>query len=592
MKDKIFGVLQRVGRSFMLPIAILPVAGLFLGIGGSFTNANMIEAYGLSGILGEGTFLYAILSVLNKCGDIVFGNLPILFAMGVAIGMAKKEKEVAALAAAIAFFIMHSAIGAMLTVTNAAQSLPNGSISSVVGIESLQMGVFGGIIVGLGVAALHNRFYKIELPQVLSFFGGTRFVPIICSIVYLIVGIIMFYIWPVIQQGIYAVGDVVRSSGYAGTLIYGIMERALIPFGLHHVFYLPFWQTAVGGTATIDGNLIEGAQNIFFAQLASANTTIFDVEATRFMAGKFPLMIFGLPGAALAMYKTAKPEKKQIAGGLLLSAALTSMLTGITEPLEFTFLFIAPILYAIHCFFAGCAYMFMHIFKVGVGMTFSGGLIDLTLFGIMQGNTKTNWIWVVLVGIVYFIVYFLVFCFILTIQHHTSLQMKPKLLKIAKKTLPALALILVWDILLIIGVISLAIEYIPGTGAKILFGALEFISFFSLLILIGFSMYIDQTNQALVELKKQQEEFQKSEQLYYEMLLEKEQNTRKYRHDMQNHLICLNGLAKDGDLDALQSYLKNMSDTFQSLQAGYYETGNKILNIIENKKDKCMCGIL
>ena len=409
MKDKIFGILQRVGRSFMLPIAILPVAGLFLGIGGSFTNANMIEAYGLSGILGEGTFLYAILSVLNKCGDIVFANLPILFAMGVAIGMAKKEKEVAALAAAIAFFIMHSAIGAMLTVTNAAESLPNGSISSVVGIESLQMGVFGGIIVGLGVAALHNRFYKIELPQVLSFFGGTRFVPIICSIVYLIVGIVMFYIWPIIQQGIYAVGDVVRSSGYAGTLIYGIMERALIPFGLHHVFYLPFWQTAVGGTATIDGNLIEGAQNIFFAQLASANTTIFDVEATRFMAGKFPLMIFGLPGAALAMYKTAKPEKKQIAGGLLLSAALTSMLTGITEPLEFTFLFIAPILYAIHCFFAGCAYMFMHIFKVGVGMTFSGGLIDLTLFGIMQGNAKTNWIWVVFVGIVYFVVYFLVF---------------------------------------------------------------------------------------------------------------------------------------------------------------------------------------
>lgn len=409
MKDKIFGVLQRVGRSFMLPIAILPVAGLFLGIGGSFTNANMIEAYGLSGILGEGTFLYAILSVLNKCGDIVFGNLPILFAMGVAIGMAKKEKEVAALAAAIAFFIMHSAIGAMLTVTNAAETLPNGSISSVVGIESLQMGVFGGIIVGLGVAALHNRFYKIELPQVLSFFGGTRFVPIICSIVYLIAGIVMFYIWPIIQQGIYAVGDVVRSSGYAGTLIYGIMERALIPFGLHHVFYLPFWQTAVGGTATIDGNLIEGAQNIFFAQLASSNTTIFDVEATRFMAGKFPLMIFGLPGAALAMYKTAKPEKRQIAGGLLLSAALTSMLTGITEPLEFTFLFIAPILYAIHCFFAGCAYMLMHIFKVGVGMTFSGGLIDLTLFGIMQGNAKTNWIWVVIIGIAYFVVYFLVF---------------------------------------------------------------------------------------------------------------------------------------------------------------------------------------
>ena len=241
MKDKIFEVLQRVGRSFMLPIAILPVAGLFLGIGGSFTNATMVEAYGLTAVLGEGTFMYAILTVLNKCGDIIFTNLPILFAMGVAIGMAKKEKEVAALAGAIAFFVMHTAISAMLSVTGIAQSLPNGSIANVVGIESLQMGVFGGIIVGLGVAYLHNKFYKIELPQVLSFFGGTRFVPIICSVVYLIVGILMFYIWPTIQNGIYAVGELVRNSGYGGTFLYGLMERALIPFGLHHVFYMPFW---------------------------------------------------------------------------------------------------------------------------------------------------------------------------------------------------------------------------------------------------------------------------------------------------------------------------------------------------------------
>ncbi len=413
MKDKVFGVLQRVGRSFMLPIAILPVAGLFLGIGGSFTNQTMIDAYGLSGILGEGTFIYSILSVLNKCGDIVFTNLPILFAMGVAIGMAKKEKEVAALAGALSFFIMHACRCAMISVTGVADTLPSGSVTSVVGIQSLQMGVFGGIIVGLGVAALHNRFYKIQLPQVLSFFGGTRFVPIISAVVYLIVGIAMFYIWPVIQEGIYAVGDVVRGSGYVGTLIYGIMERALIPFGLHHVFYIPFWQTSVGGTALIDGTLVEGAQNIFFAELASPNTVKFSVEATRFMAGKFPLMIFGLPGAALAMYTVAKPEKKKIAGGLLLSAALTSMLTGITEPLEFTFLFVAPFLYAIHCVLAGCAYMLMHIFQVGVGMTFSGGLIDLTLFGIMQGNEKTNWIWVVLVGIVYFIAYYLIFTVII-----------------------------------------------------------------------------------------------------------------------------------------------------------------------------------
>lgn len=413
MKDKIFGVLQRVGRSFMLPIAILPVAGLFLGIGGSFTNQNMIEAYGLTNILGEGTLLHALLVVLNKCGDIVFANLPLIFAMGVAIGMAKKEKDVAALSGAIAFLIMHSAIGALLDLTGKATTLPNGSVTSVLGIQSLQMGVFGGILVGLGVAALHNRFYKIELPQVLSFFGGTRFVPIISAIVYLFVGILMFFIWPVIQNGIFTIGDLVRSSGYAGTFLYGLMERALIPFGLHHVFYLPFWQTAVGGTAMVGGQLVEGAQNIFFAELANGNISHFSVEATRFMSGKFPLMIFGLPGAALAMYKCADPKKKKIVSSLLLSAALTSMITGITEPIEFTFLFVAPILYAVHCVFAGLAYMFMHIFNVGVGMTFSGGIIDLTLFGIMQGNAKTNWIWVIIVGIVYFIVYYFLFSFLI-----------------------------------------------------------------------------------------------------------------------------------------------------------------------------------
>lgn len=409
MKDKIFGVLQRVGRSFMLPIAILPVAGLLLGIGGSFTNTTMLESYHLLGIMGPGTIWYTLFYVMSKAGDIVFANLPVIFAMGVAIGMAKKEKEVAALASVVAFFIMHVSISAMLDITGAINTLHDGSVTSVLGIQSLQMGVFGGIIVGLGVAALHNKFYKIELPQVLSFFGGTRFVPIISAIVYLFVGILMFFIWPAIQNGIYAVGGVVRNSGYFGTFIYGLMERALIPFGLHHVFYIPFWQTGVGGSMMVNGVMVEGAQNIFFAQLADPNTTEFAVSATRFMSGKFPLMIFGLPGAALAMYVCAKDNKKSIAGGLLLSSALTSMLTGITEPIEFTFLFVAPLLYVIHCVFAGLAYMLMHIFNVGVGMTFSGGFIDLTLFGILQGNAKTHWIWVVIVGIIYFIVYFLVF---------------------------------------------------------------------------------------------------------------------------------------------------------------------------------------
>ena len=414
MKDKIFGVLQRVGRSFMLPIALLPVAGLLLGIGSSFTNETMLAAYGLNSVIHPGTLIYTILDVMSQTGSAVFNNLALLFAMGVAIGMARKEKEVAALSGAVAYIIMNTAIQAMINAAGGVEAMPANSTTTMLGITTLQMGVFGGIVVGLGVAALHNKFYKIELPQVLAFFGGTRFVPIISSIVYLVVGIAMFYIWPVVQSGIAALGALVLASGYAGTFIYGLLERALIPFGLHHVFYMPFWQTAVGGTAIIDGVTVTGAQNIFFAELASKATTVFSVSATRFMAGKFPFMMFGLPGAALAMYQCAKPEKKKAAGGLLLSAALTAFLTGITEPLEFTFIFVALPMYAVHCVLAGLSFMLMHILNVGVGMTFSGGLIDLVLFGVMQGNDKTHWIWVVVVGAVYFVLYYIIFRFMIS----------------------------------------------------------------------------------------------------------------------------------------------------------------------------------
>ena len=414
MKDKIFGVLQRVGRSFMLPIALLPVAGLLLGIGSSFTNPTTIATYHLESIIQEGGVLYTVLNIMSKTGSAVFDNLALLFAMGVAIGMAKKEKEVAALSGAIAYLIMNTAISALIQAKGGVEAMAANSTTTALGITTLQMGVFGGIIVGLGVAALHNRFYKIELPQVLSFFGGTRFVPIVCSVVYLIVGIGMFYVWPVIQAGIASLGQLVLASGYGGTWLYGVIERALIPFGLHHVFYMPFWQTELGGSMIIDGITVTGAQNIFFAELASKSTEVFSVSATRFMSGKFPFMIFGLPAAAFAMYKAARPEKKKIVGGLLLSAALTSMLTGITEPLEFTFLFVAPLMYAVHCVLAGFSYMLMHIFGVGVGMTFSGGAIDLTLFGILQGNERTHWIWIVIVGFAYAVIYYFVFYFMIT----------------------------------------------------------------------------------------------------------------------------------------------------------------------------------
>ena len=420
MKDKIFGVLQRVGRSFMLPIAILPVAGLLLGIGSSLTNATTIETYGLEGILGDGTLLNALLTIMSQAGNVIFDNLPLIFAVGVAIGMAKKEKEVAALAAMISFFVMHTTISAVLQVQgqiledgSIASSVLPGTIAEVCGIPTLQMGVFGGIIVGLGVAALHNRFYKIQLPNALSFFGGSRFVPIISTVVYLLVGIAMYFVWPVVQNGIYALGGLVTGTGYVGTLIFGIIKRALIPFGLHHVFYLPFWQTAVGGTMEVAGQLVQGGQNIFFAQLADPSTVHFSADATRYFSGEFIFMIFGLPGAALAMYRCAKPEKKKQAGGLLLSAALTCMLTGITEPLEFSFLFVAPILFVVQVILAGAAYMLAHILNIAVGLTFSGGFIDLFIFGILQGNDKTDWIRIIPVGIIYFILYFVIFSFLI-----------------------------------------------------------------------------------------------------------------------------------------------------------------------------------
>lgn len=432
MKDQVFGVLQSIGRSFMLPVSILPIAGLLLGIGASFTNPTTIATYGLENILGSGTIANALLTIMSSAGNVIFGNLPLIFAVGVAIGMAKKEKEVAALAAMVSFFVMHASTNAVLKLAGdvtadgtVAPHVLEGTIANVCGIMSLQEGVFGGIIVGIGVAVLHNRYHTISLPNAFSFFGGSRFVPIISTVVYMFVGIAMYFIWPPIQNGIFALGSLVTGTGYIGTLIFGIIKRALIPFGLHHVFYLPFWQTGVGGSMMIDGNLVQGGQNIFFAQLASANVTHFSADATRYFSGEFIFMIFGLPGAALAMYRCAKPEKKKVAGGLLLSAALTSMFTGITEPIEFSFLFVAPLLFGVQVILAGAAYMIAHMLNIAVGLTFSGGLLDLFIFGILQGEAKTNWMYIIPVGIIYFFLYYFIFTFL--IKNSTSRHLAAKM---------------------------------------------------------------------------------------------------------------------------------------------------------------------
>ena len=413
--SKAFAVAQQIGKSLFLPIAILPFAGVLLGIGSSFTNATTIATYGLENVLHQGTFLYGLMMIFSNAGSAIFDNLALIFALAVALGMAKKEKGVAVLSSAIFYLIMLKTINVMLTLDGSivdgeiSDSVKSGAITSVLGIQTLSMGVFGGIIAGLVTAALCNRFYKQQLPSALSFFAGTRFVPIVSMVFGILFGFIMYFLWPIVQTGIYALGNVVQATGYFGTFLYGCIERALIPFGLHHIFYLPFWQTGVGGQMEIQGEMVYGAQNIFFAQLADPTCTHFSVDACRFLTGKYPFMMAGLPGAALAMYSCAKPEKRKEAGSLLFSVALTSFLTGITEPIEFTFLFLAPMLFVIHVLFAGLSFMICHILQICVGTTFSCGLIDFILYGVLPGQAKSNWMMALPVFAAYFVLYFFVF---------------------------------------------------------------------------------------------------------------------------------------------------------------------------------------
>ncbi|MFC3419955.1 maltose/glucose-specific PTS transporter subunit IIC [Salinicoccus hispanicus] len=407
----LFSKAQSFGKSFMLPIAILPAAGLLLGIGGALSNPNTIAAYPILDIV----WLQSLFSIMAAAGSIVFANLPIIFAVGVAIGLARNDKGTAGLAAVLGYFVMHATINAILAITG---SLAEDNLAAVgqgttVGIQSLETGVFGGIIVGIMTSILHNRYYKITLPQFLGFFGGSRFVPIITSFSAMFLGIAMYFIWPPIQSVIFSAGDLVTGTGALGTFFFGLILRLLGPFGLHHIFYLPFWQTGLGGSLEVGGQLIQGTQNIFFAQLADPDVEKFFEGTSRFMSGRFITMMFGLLGACLAIYHTAKPENKKVVGGLMLSAGLTSFFTGITEPIEFSFLFVAPILYVIHAFYDGLAFMMADIFSITIGQTFSGGFIDYILFGVLQGNEKTNFLYVIPIGIVWFLLYYVTFRFLI-----------------------------------------------------------------------------------------------------------------------------------------------------------------------------------
>ncbi|MBY3622621.1 PTS transporter subunit EIIC [Acinetobacter sp. CUI P1] len=402
MFKKLFGVLQRVGKALMLPVAILPAAGLLLGIGNMLVNPDFLQYVPAL----ENDVVQAIANVLMNSGQIVFDNLSLLFAVGVAIGLSGGE-GVAGLAAIIGFLVMNVTMGTVIGVNDYVLSQGDFSYASVLGIPTLQTGVFGGILVGILASSMYKRFFKIELPSYLGFFAGKRFVPIMTAVTSLLLGLALTLVWPPIQHGLnYVSQSMIDTNKTLAAFIFGTIERSLIPFGLHHIFYSPFWYE-FGTYVDKAGELVRGDQRIFMQQLRDG----VEFTAGTFTTGKYPFMMFGLPAAALAIYHEAKPQNKKLVGGLMLSAALTSFLTGITEPLEFSFLFVAPLLFAVHAVFAGLSFMTMHILNVKIGMTFSGGFIDYVLFGIIPN--RTAWWLVIPVGLALAVIYYFGFRFVI-----------------------------------------------------------------------------------------------------------------------------------------------------------------------------------
>lgn len=388
---KAFAEIQKIGKALMTPVAILPAAGLFLAFGNK---------------LG--------IPLMEQAGQIIFTNLPLLFAVGAAIGLVGGD-GVAALSAVVAILIMNTTMG---IVSDAAAGVAAGDMAygMVMGIPTLQTGVFGGLIAGIIAAVCYKKFYKTELPAFLGFFAGKRLVPIMTALLAFLVGLAMPVIWVPFQAGLAKLSYLANETNTnISTFIFGVIERSLIPFGLHHIFYAPFWYQ-FGEYTNAAGQVVSGDQAIWFAMLRDGVTNFTSTTysgAGKFLTGKYPFMMFGLPAAALAMYHEAKTENKKMVGGILFSAALTSFLTGITEPLEFSFLFVAPVLYGIHCIFAGLSFMLMNMFAVRIGMTFSGGLIDYIVFGVLPGTSgfENHWYMVIIVGLVFSVIYYFGFRF-------------------------------------------------------------------------------------------------------------------------------------------------------------------------------------
>lgn len=392
-----FKQLQKLGKSFMLPIAILPAAGLLLGIGGALSNPTTIATYPIL----DNSILQVIFRIMSSAGNIVFANLSLLLCVGLCIGLAKKDKGTAALAGVVGYLVMTATISAVLGIFN-----PEGN--------AIDTGVVGAIVIGLIAVKLHNKYQNIQLPQVLGFFGGSRFVPIVTSFAAIFIGIGFYIVWPPFQNLLVSSGEIISKAGPIGTFFYGFLMRLCGAVGLHHMIYPMFWYTELGGVATVAGETIAGAQKIFFAELADPNHVGLFTEGTRFFAGRFSTMMFGLPAACLAMYHCVPKAKRKAFAGLFLGVALTSFITGITEPIEFMFLFVSPILYVIHAFLDGVSFLIADILNISIGNTFSGGVIDFTLFGILQGNAKTNWLLEIPFGAIWACLYYGVFRWFIT----------------------------------------------------------------------------------------------------------------------------------------------------------------------------------
>lgn len=392
-----FKTLQKIGKAFMLPIAILPAAGLLLGIGGALSNPTTVATYPVL----ANSVLQGIFKVMSSAGEVIFANLALLLCIGLCIGLAKRDKGTAALAGVTGYLVMTATITAMVKLF-----LPEGS--------SIDTGVVGAIVVGMVAVNLHNKYQNIQLPQVLGFFGGSRFVPIVTSFASILIGVVFFLVWPPFQNLLVASGEYISKAGPIGSFFYGFLMRLCGAVGLHHMIYPMFWYTELGGVETVAGVSVAGAQKIFFAQLADPSHAGLYTEGTRFFAGRFSTMMFGLPAACLAMYHCVPKDRRANYKGLFFGVALTSFITGITEPIEFMFLFVNPILYVVHAFLDGVSFLIADVLNISIGNTFSGGVIDFTLFGVLQGNAKTNWLLQIPFGCIWAALYYFVFKWYIT----------------------------------------------------------------------------------------------------------------------------------------------------------------------------------